>query len=179
MVEPLLHFAIPFVSLRAFGLGFRKVLFVSLIALTPDLDVLFQVHRSQSHSFVVLALVVLPLLMLTWNRKSLRSLVLLGAFGLFAHLVLDLFQTFTPALWPILSESVWTHVTVDYHVGSAPLITGAATVIMKPTVIERFTSFDAPILTPEGLGFSIVLLTPTLCQLLLSRMARTKNAKSC
>ena len=105
MVEPLLHFAIPFVSLRAFGLGFRKVLFVSLIALTPDLDVLFQVHRSQSHSFVVLALVVLPLLMLTWNRKSLRSLVLLGAFGLFAHLVLDLFQTFTPALWPILSES--------------------------------------------------------------------------
>lgn len=58
MVEPLLLFAVPFMSLRAFGLGFRKVLFVSPAALTLDLDVVFQVHRSQSHSFVVLALPV-------------------------------------------------------------------------------------------------------------------------
>ena len=170
MVEPLLHFAVPFVSLRAFGLDLRKVLFASLVALTPDLDVLFQVHRSQSHSLIVLALVVLPLLVLTWNRKGLRSLVLLGAFGLFAHLILDLFQTSTPLLWPILNQSIWISVMLNFHMGSAPLITGGATVKVEPTVIEHFTSFDEPILTAEGIGLSLVLLAPTLGQILLSRM---------
>ena len=176
MVEPLLHFAVPFVSLRAFGLDLRKVLFASLVALTPDLDVLFQVHRSQSHS-LVLALVVLPLLVLTWNRKGLRSLVLLGAFGLFAHLILDLFQTSTPLLWPILNQSIWISVMLNFHMGSAPLITGGATVKVEPTVIEHFTSFDEPILTAEGIGLSLVLLAPTLGQILLSRMTHAKNTK--
>ena len=113
---------------------------------------------------------VLPLLVLTWNRKGLRSLVLLGAFGLFAHLILDLFQTSTPLLWPILNQSIWISVMLNFHMGSAPLITGGATVKVEPTVIGRFISFDEPILTAEGLALSLVLLAPTLGQILLSRM---------
>ena len=46
MVEPLLHFVVPFVSLRAVGLDLRKATFDSLITLTPDLDVVFNTHRS-------------------------------------------------------------------------------------------------------------------------------------
>jgi len=170
LVEPLLHFAIPFASLRAVGLDLRKVLFASLIALTPDLDVLFQVHRSQSHSFVLLALVTLPLLVLTWNRNTLRSLVLLGAFGVSAHLVLDLFQSSTPVLWPLLNESFWIRVTLHLHMGSAVAVTGPARVHVEPTVIERFTSFDAPVLTGEGLVLSTILLAPTLVRILLNRV---------
>lgn len=174
MVEPLLHFAVPFASLRAFGLDLRKVLFASLVALTPDIDVLFQVHRSQTHSFVLLALVTLPLLVLTWNRKSLRSLVLLGAFGVCAHLVLDLFQSSTPVLWPLVSESVWIPVTQYLHMGSAAAVTGSATVRVEPADISRFTSFDAPVLTGEGLALSTILLAPTLVQILMSKLTSTK-----
>lgn len=174
MVEPLLHFAVPFASLRAVGLDLRKALFVSLIALTPDIDVLFQVHRSQSHSFILLALVTLPLLILTWNRKSLRSLVLLGAFGVSAHIALDLFQSSTPALWPLVNESFWIPFTQYLHMGSAAAVTGSVAVRMEQTGIERFTSFDAPILTGEGLALSMVLLVPTLVQIPLGRLTSTK-----
>jgi membrane-bound metal-dependent hydrolase YbcI (DUF457 family) len=174
MVEPLLHFAVAFASLRAFGLDLRKVLFASLVALAPDVDVLFQVHRSESHSFVLLALVTLPLLVLTWNRKGLRSLVLLGAFGVSTHIVLDLFQSSTPVLWPLLNQSIWIPVTQDLHIGSAATIAGSATVQLEPTAVERFTSFDAPILTGEGLGLSAVLLAPTLVQILLGWRTKIK-----
>ena len=174
MVEPLLHFAVPFASLRAFGLDLRKVMFASLVALTPDIDVLFQIHRSQTHSFVLLALVTVPLLVLTWNRRSLRSLVLLGAFGVSVHLVLDLFQSATPVLWPLMSESFWIPVTLYLHIGSAAAIPGFAAVHVEPTTIERFASFDTPILTGEGLVLSAVLLAPTLVQIALNRLTTAK-----
>jgi hypothetical protein len=138
------------------------------------MDVLFQVHRSQSHSFVLLAFVALPLLVLTWNRKSLRSLVLLGAFGVSAHLILDLFQSSTPVLWPLLNESIWIPVTLNLHMGSAVAVTGPATVHVEPTAIEHFTSFDAPVLTGEGLVLSTVLLAPTLVQILLNRLTANR-----
>jgi membrane-bound metal-dependent hydrolase YbcI (DUF457 family) len=170
----LLHFAVAFASLRAFRLDLRKVLFASLIALTPDIDVLFQVHRSQTHSFVLLAFVTLPLLILTWNRKSLRSLVLLGAFGVSTHIVLDLFQSSTPVLWPLLGESFWIPFTQYLHMGSAAAITGSATVQVEQAGIERFTSFDAPVLTGEGLVMSAFLLAPTLVQILSARLTTTK-----
>jgi membrane-bound metal-dependent hydrolase YbcI (DUF457 family) len=149
-------------------------MFASLVALTPDIDVLFQVHRSQTHSFVLLALVTLPLLVLTWNRKSLRSFVLLGAFGVSVHLVLDLFQSSTPVLWPLLNESIWIPVTLYLHIGSAAAVPGSAAVYVEPTVIERFTSFDAPVLTGEGLVLSTVLLAPALVQILLNRLTTIK-----
>ena len=62
LVEPLLHFVVPFVSLRAVGFDLRKAAFASLIALTPDLDVLFNSHRSPTHSLIVVGLVIFGLL---------------------------------------------------------------------------------------------------------------------
>ena len=171
MVEPLLHFAVPFASLRAVGVDLRKVTFVSLVALTPDLDALFQVHRSQSHSVIVLALVAFPLLILTRNRKTLRSFVLLGTFGVLVHLVLDLFQAPTPVLWPLVSQSLWIQATVNFHMGSAPVITGSAALQTEPTAFEHFTSFDAPVLTAPGLGVAIVLMALPLVQILRNRLS--------
>jgi len=60
--EPLLHFAVPFVSLEAAGVDWRRALFASVVALTPDLDLSSHVHRSQTHSVVVLVVIVLPML---------------------------------------------------------------------------------------------------------------------
>jgi len=171
LVEPLLHLAVPFASLRAVSVDWRKAAFASAVALTPDLDVLFQVHRSQSHSLIVLAAVVLPLLILARNRRTIRTLVLLGAFGVLVHLALDLFQSPTPFFWPLLSQSPWISTTLNFHVGSIPLITGSAELLTGPTVIEPFVSFDEPILTAPGLAISLVLLTPDLLQILRNAVA--------
>jgi membrane-bound metal-dependent hydrolase YbcI (DUF457 family) len=74
-------------ELRAVGLDLREATFASLFALTLDLDVLFNSHRSPTHSVVVLGLAMLTFLALTWKQKTARSLVLLAAFGVFSHIL--------------------------------------------------------------------------------------------
>ena len=166
MVEPLLHFAVPFASLRAFRIDLRKAALASLIALAPDLDVFFHVHRSQSHSIIILAAIVIPLLFLTRNRKEAREIVLLGTFGLITHLVLDLFQSPMPLLWPLINESWMVSAQLDLRIGGAPIVTGSAGLVTGQSTIGFFSSFDEPLLTAEGLGISLVLLAPTIFTIL-------------
>lgn len=178
MVEPLLHFAVPFASLRAVGIDLRKAALASLIALAPDLDVFFHVHRSQSHSIIVLAAIVIPLLFLTRNRKEARAIVLLGTFGLITHLVLDLFQAPTPLLWPLLNESLMVSVKLNLQIGSAPAVAGSARLVTGESTIGFFTSFDEPLLTAEGLGISLVLLAPTIFTILRQASSSASKPKT-
>lgn len=163
MVEPLLHFVVPFVSLRAVGVDLRKATFASFIALMPDLDVLFEIHRSPSHSLVVLGLVMLAFLTLTWKRKTARPLVLLAAFGVFSHLLLDLFQTSTPLFWPLMSQPVSLWPDPSFHMWSEVLVWYPASWL------------DAPLITAEGLGISLLLLAPTVIQIVRRGLADRKR----
>jgi len=163
MVEPLLHFVVPFVSLRAVGVDLRKTTFASLIALTPDLDVVFNTHRSPTHSVVVVGLVLLAFLVLTWKRKTARPLVLLAAFGVFSHLLLDLFQTSTPLFWPLMSQPLQLWPGPDFHMWSEVLVWYPASWL------------DAPLVTAEGLGISLILLAPTVVQIVQRGLADRKR----
>lgn len=68
-MEPLIHFVVPFVALMLAGVEFKKASFISLLALLPDLDALFLVHRSLSHSILVVLIVIVPFLLLTYKFK--------------------------------------------------------------------------------------------------------------
>jgi hypothetical protein len=166
LVEPLLHFAVPFTSVRATGLDWRKALFASLVALTPDLDVFFNVHRSESHSLILLTIVVVPLLILLRKHKTLRTLVLLGTLGILTHFVLDLFQNPVPLLWPLLNQSLSISTILDLHIGSAPTVTGSVDVQIAQEPIEPFSHFDAPLVTAEGFCISVLLLLPSILLIL-------------
>ena len=163
MVEPLLHFVVPFVSLRAVGVDLRKATFASLIALTPDLDVAFNSHRSPTHSAVVLGFVLVTFLVLTWKRKTARPLVLLAAFGVFSHLLLDLFQTSTPLFWPILLQPISLWPNPSFHMWSEVLVWYPASWL------------DAPLITAEGLGISLILLAPMVAQIVRRGLADRKR----
>ena len=163
MVEPLLHFVVPFVSLRAVGVDLRKATFASLIALTPDLDVVFNTHKSPTHSVVVVGLVLLAFLVLTWRRKTARPVVLLAAFGVFSHLLLDLFQTSTPLFWPLMSQPVSLWPNPGFHMWSEVLVWYPGSWL------------DAPLLTAEGLGISLLLLAPTVVQIVRRGLADRKR----
>ena len=165
MVEPLLHFVVPFVSLRAVGVDLRKATFASLIALTPDLDVVFNSHRSPTHSAVVLGLVLLTFLALTWKRKTARPLVLLAAFGVFSHLLLDLFQTSTPLFWPLMSQPISLWPNPSFHMWSEVLVWYPGSWL------------DAPLITAEGLGISLILLAPTVVQIVRRGLADRKRGR--
>jgi membrane-bound metal-dependent hydrolase YbcI (DUF457 family) len=168
LVEPLLHFVVPFVSFKAFGVDLRKAALASLVALTPDADVLFHIHRSQSHSIIVLAVILVPLLVVTRNRKGARTIILLCGLGVLSHLIMDLFQAPTPLLWPLLNESLIVSGGLNIQIGSVPTLTATGGVATGQSTIGYFSSFDAPLVTAEGVGISIVLLTPVIVSTLLN-----------
>jgi hypothetical protein len=168
LVEPLLHFVVPFVSFKAFGVDLRKAALASLVALAPDADVLFHIHRSQSHSVIVLAVILVPLLAVTRNRKGVRTLVLLCGLGVVSHLIMDLFQSPTPLLWPLLNESLIVSWGLNIQIGSVSTLTATGGVVTGQSAIGYFSSFDAPLVTAEGVGISIVLLAPVIVSTLLN-----------
>ena len=178
MVEPLLHFAAPFVTLKALGLDWKSALFASLIALTPDLDVLFSVHRSFSHSAIVLLAIVIPILILTRKNATIRNITLLAAFGIATHLILDLFQTGTPLLWPLYNRSIEINTSIDLHIGSPSNIIPSVAVETKPTNFASFQTFDAPLITAEGTGIALVLLAPILFQVVSHQKRANRKAST-
>jgi hypothetical protein len=125
----------------------------------------------------MLALIAVPLVLVTWKREGLRALMLLGAFGVLTHLVMDVFQSPTPLFWPLSDDSFSIQVALDFHIGSAPTITGSSQPIWTQGTIEPFKSFDAPILTAPGLGISLVLLAPTLAEILWSKLMPSRGSR--
>jgi hypothetical protein len=174
LVEPLLHFAVPFVTLRALGVDWKSSLFASLLALAPDLDVFLSVHRSFSHSAIVLLLLlIVPILMLGRNHRTIRNLTLLAAFAVTTHLVLDTFQTYTPLLWPLYDRSIQIDTSLNLHLGGTQSLIPSIAVQTEPTDFTSFKTFDAPLITAQGTGITIVLLTPFIIQILVNlRKAR-------
>ena len=160
-MEPLIHLVVPFTALTLYGLEWRKALPLALLAMLPDLDVFFHVHRSMSHSLVVISLVSLPLLMLAYRLKNPR-VGWLGLLAVASHIALDVFAGYTPILWPLYENSVWIQTELRAQISSTPTLTPALKIAMEPTRFIAFRSLDAPLFTGEGLIISMVLVLPLL-----------------
>ena len=168
MSEPLLHFVIPFSAFTMSGIPPRRAAFASIFAVLPDLDVLVHVHRSVTHSALVLAVVIVPVILLTWRTKY-RAYALLAGAGLASHLVMDLFSLgYTPILWPIYEEGVRFHVYLATHIDGS--LGFHAEILTRPATFE-FRGIEAPALTGEGLIVAILLLAPAL----LTELARSQQ----
>ena len=160
-MEPLIHFIVPFIALTLVGVEFRKALPISLLAVLPDLDALFLVHRSLSHSVVVVLSVMVPFVLLTYKFKPrFYSYGFLALMSVASHLVLDLFAGYTPILWPLYGYSVWIQAGLVAHVGSSPSLALSAQLLTEPITFQTFQSLDAPLFTGEGLILAAVLLMP-------------------
>jgi len=162
-VEPLVHFVVPFVALMLAGVELRRALPISFFALLPDFDVLVFVHRSPTHSIVVMSMVAVPFLLLTYRFKlKVYGYALLAFASAASHLVLDVFAGFTPLLWPLSGYSVWIKTELAGYIGSSPSFLSSAQLLVEPTSFQPFQSLDAPLFTGEGLILSVVLLFPVL-----------------
>jgi len=164
-MEPLIHLVVPFTALTLYGLGWRKALPLALLAMLPDLDVFFRVHRSMSHSLVVISLVGLPLMMLAYRLKNLR-VGWLGFLAVASHIALDVFAGYTPILWPLYGNSVWIQTELRAQISSTPTLTPVLNIAMEPTRFIAFQSIDAPLLTGKGLIISVILILPILVKVL-------------
>jgi len=168
MVEPLLHFAVPFAAFTALGVKPKKAFLISLLALVPDLDVLTQIHRFYFHSVIPLIIAAAPLIPVA-ARYGYSRVVGLASLSYATHLFLDLFNGFTPILWPLYSQNVWLISSLNVHLSSSPAYTLQIAVEMAPIVFKKFTSLDAPLFTSEGLAIAVVLVAPAVMKQLLKR----------
>jgi membrane-bound metal-dependent hydrolase YbcI (DUF457 family) len=118
-VEPLLHVWIPFAVALIVGIRWKKALLLSLIALTPDFDMIFHMHRILFHSVVVLGLIMVIVSILLWKTKlfHVRDICLAVIF-LASHLVLDLFSGYSALFWPFSEFAYGFTVRIAMSFGS-------------------------------------------------------------
>ena len=149
----------------------RKAFVVGVIALLPDLDV-FHVHRSITHSGVVPLLFVLPIAYLAHRGGVGWKASALAVASLLSHPILDMFQDYTPILYPF-SDSVFVDVKAGFLFGES----------IKPffdlsvhTTVVKFTSFaslNGPLLVPQTLPLSLALILVPLLYSLTQNSYRT------
>lgn len=156
-MEPLIHFIIIFTALILANVKFKKALFASLLSLLPDLDALFLIHRSFSHSIIVLLIGTIVLLWIAHKKQKYQDYVLIGFIGILSHLILDLFSGYTPILWPLYNYSLWIKVDFIAHINSSLSFTYNMKIVESPIDFHKIPRLDAPLFTSEGLIISIIL----------------------
>ncbi len=175
-MEPLIHFAVPLVALMLIGVGFKKALPLSLFALMPDLDALFLVHRSFTHSIPFLLSLAAPLLLTLYKFKPrLLRLGFVALLSMFSHLVLDLSAGYTPILWPLYNYSVWFQGDLYALIGSAPALALNLRILTEPIIFEHLGSLDAPLFTGNGLFATLTIFTPLFVKTLGQKLLRLKG----
>jgi len=178
--ELALHFAVPF-ALCAPVIGLRKAAIVSFVALLPDLDFVFQVHRSISHSLIVLFVGSLLLMMCMKRfRPQYSSFTFITCLALFSHPIMDMFSGATPALWPLVQRPFGFDVGLAFVAGESWRFDWTAFLSWSQPPTNLFPVADVamvgPIVTSEGFISSLLLVAiPIMMRLLRQRPFRSKG----
>lgn len=147
MPHPALHFAIPFSVALACRVSYKKSFLFGFIAVLPDIDIIFGVHRSATHSILVLLLALAIALYFKFMRSK-------GNFGLtslalLTHPILDLFDGFTPILWPLLNYSLHLKVSLaplNVELLSSPVLFPKCNLVLCLPSAWQFVAFAVMII---------------------------------
>jgi len=160
MPEPLLHFLAPFVACIIYGLSIKKSLFISSFAILPDLDVLFHVHRSISHSAVFIIAVSIPIILSIkykypqyFNTSIITSLVTIS------HPIMDTFCGHTPVLYPLYKGVIRIQCDLLTNINNIWDLKYIFNIDMVPisSVFVRSVDYDAAIFSSLGVIISIIV----------------------
>jgi dolichol-phosphate mannosyltransferase len=163
MPDPLTHFSVAFAITAPF-IGIKRAALAGIVALLPDLDALTHIHRSATHSIITILAITIPIIIITKTKKPNHTkTILLYIIALLTHPILDTFQTYTPILYPLITESILISINAGIIIDNTlkPYIN---TIIQTtPTNFTPFTQLDAPLIMPETLLPALILIaTPLL-----------------
>ena len=160
MPEPLIHFIIPLFLLIMLGISIKKSILLSSLTIIPDLDVIFGVHRSSSHSIIVILMAsVATVLILNYLKIGKNSEYLLAILVLLSHPFMDMFGWYTPILWPVTDKSIYIFTELTTNMNNVLDLNLIFDIKFKETVFYKINGGDGPIFTSQGFGVSLVLLT--------------------
>jgi membrane-bound metal-dependent hydrolase YbcI (DUF457 family) len=174
-VEPIVHFVVPLTTLLLLGIELRTAVPLAILGVLPDLDSLLLIHRSFSHSIVVIGLLFLAIFLVVRHyRPAHKGIVVLGFLVVASHLILDL-GGLTPILWPIYPFDVAAKFSLNIVVGNGIGLSPNLNLTQAPTEFSRMPGLDYPLFTEEGLLLTAVLLIPVLYN--LSKSYRKEKEK--
>lgn len=112
-MDPFQHLLLPLLFLLALRIDTRKAIVFAPLAVLPDFDALFGLHRALGHSFI--PILVVPMAMLAYSRFRrpewlLSALIVL--FYLASHVVLDLGGV--AFLWPVVPEQFYFEPAITF-----------------------------------------------------------------
>lgn len=114
VMDPFLHLLLPLLFLLAVRVDAKKAILLAPLAILPDFDALFGLHRALGHSFV--PILVLPLGLVLYSKFK-RPEWMLGSiialFYLVSHVVLDLGGV--AFLWPVVQEQFYFNPEVQFN----------------------------------------------------------------
>lgn len=112
-MDPFMHLLLPLLFLLAARIDAKRALLFAPLAILPDFDALFGLHRALFHSFV--PILVLPLIFVVYSRLR-RPEWMLGSvialFYLVSHVVLDLGGV--AFFWPLVQEQFYLDLEVQF-----------------------------------------------------------------
>ena len=162
MPELLLHFAVPF-SISAPIVGVRRATVVGVIGMLPDVDVLLHVHRSMTHSLIILTVLSLLPLYVAYFKLNEKQLAPLSFFSLTIHPIMDMFQTYTPILYPFSNYSFQVNIRGGALISQSVVPYVQFQITSTQTNFQKFLLMDAPMFTSEGFVVSLLLIaTPVI-----------------
>ena len=162
MPEPLLHFAVTF-SLAKTRYDFKWSILLGLAALIPDLDVLIRIHRWATHSLILTTIILIPIYLLASKKSDKTKWLILAIYlAIAGHIMMDIFQAYTPILYPLTTEVYQVNVELGVRIEggiSTQLNMGISSL---PNEFTQFQALDAPIFTSQGFIISAILIVMSL-----------------
>ena len=159
MPEPLLHFVIPFFLMTMSGLAIKKATLFSLLAVLPDADVLFHVHRSMSHSIFFILAICIPVIIIAGKfYKEQFNDSIIATLSILSHPFMDLFTGQTPIFWPLFNKSIFVVTELTTNMDNILDMNMVLDLHLEPTIFYQTTDADAFVFTSLGVAVSMVLL---------------------
>jgi dolichol-phosphate mannosyltransferase len=176
MPELLLHFSIPF-AITAPILGLRRALLVGFIAILPDIDALMHIHRSFTHSIILISIIAALFILMSWKIGRGLPTVTACSLSLLSHPILDLFQSPTPIFYPFSEYSYHLSIKMNVFISERIIPEISAKVSFEQTSFTRFQSLDAPIFTDVGFITSLILVASPIIYYLVRTLRYTSSQK--
>jgi hypothetical protein len=164
-MDPFQHLLLPLLFLLALRIDTRKALLFAPLAILPDFDALFGLHRALGHSFI--PTLVAPMLIIVYakfRRPEWLLSALIVQFYLASHVVLDLGGV--AFLWPFVTEQFYFEPTITFGVEGGLDFTIVFNYGMRELVDMGTTSF----LSDAGVA---ILLLGVLMAVVFRREARS------
>lgn len=113
-MDPVLHLLLPILFLLAIRVDAKKVIMLAPLAIIPDLDAAFGLHRAVLHSFVPVLVIPLGLIIYSKLRRPDWMIgALLAQFYLASHVVLDLGGV--AFLWPFVKDQFFFEPQLQFN----------------------------------------------------------------